>query len=747
MSHEGDLDLTACEQEPIHVPGSIQPHGVLLALREPALTVAQASANAVETFGRPLDAVLGARLDEVLGREQGASLRALLDNPSLEQSPLYLQTVTLPGGDGPRHYHAVAHRHDGALILELEATPAQDQVSFRDLYPLMRSFITSVQAATTVEELCRLAAVEVRAMTGFDRVLVYRFAADWNGQVVAETRDEAFEPYLGLWFPASDVPRQARDLYRLTRLRLIPDARYVPVPIVPALSPDTGRPLDLTFAVLRSVSPVHVEYLRNMGVTASMSIAVVREGNLWGLISCHHRTPRVVPFDVRTACDLVGQFLSQQLAAQERHEEYDRRFRLKRTQASLLKAMAAEPNFIEGLVHNPAPLLELAAADGAAVLFDDNCLLVGCTPTESEVRQLADRVAESGDEVFHTNSLADRFPEAAAYSEMACGALAIQLSKLYRSYLIWFRREVVQTVTWGGDPRKQAMPSAVGPHLHPRKSFERWQETVRGRALPFDPAEVAAVADLRNDIVGIVLRKAEEMAELAGELRRSNQELESFSYSVSHDLRAPFRHIFGYAELLRDREAGRLDETSVRYLDTILDSARYAGTLVDHLLAFSQMSRGALDLRTLDLGELVSEVRRELELESSGRIVMWKVGPLPRVRADVEMMRLVVRNLLSNAFKYTRLRAEAVIEIGGEVAGREVIVSVKDNGVGFDMRYADKLFGVFQRLHRVEEFEGTGIGLANVRRIVARHGGRTWAEGKEGHGATFYFSLPRPEEG
>jgi signal transduction histidine kinase len=230
------------------------------------------------------------------------------------------------------------------------------------------------------------------------------------------------------------------------------------------------------------------------------------------------------------------------------------------------------------------------------------------------------------------------------------------------------------------------------------------------------------------------------------ELHASNSELEAFSYSVSHDLRAPLRHITGFATLLGQHAGPALDDQGRRYVTTITDSAARMATLIDDLLAFSRMGRASVSKRRVDLAELIDEARTEVAIDLNGRRVTWDVHPLPSVEADPALMRPVLVNLLSNALKYTSTRAEAKIEIGtGEARPGEVVVFVRDNGVGFDMAYAHKLFGVFQRLHRADEFGGTGIGLANVRRIVQRHGGRTWAEGAVDQGATFYFSLPAKE--
>jgi light-regulated signal transduction histidine kinase (bacteriophytochrome) len=741
------VDLSTCDREPIHIPGSIQPHGVLLALAEPTLTVTQVSANVQQFLGRTPESVLNHPIADVLGQHVADQLRATLGSQPLDRNPVYLSTLSLATAAGL--FNAIIHRNDGVVIVEVEPAQTSESATFQQLYPMVRTFVNRLQAATDVREICRIAADEVRRITGFDRVLVYQFDKDWNGTVVGESRDDVvYGSFMDLRFPASDIPAQARELYRANRLRLIVDASYRPSPLVPATNPATGRPLDLTFASLRSVSPVHVEYLHNMGLVASMSISILRDGQLWGLISCHHKSPRNVSFEIRTACDFLGQVLSVHLDARERAAEYDHRMRLKEIHGKLLAYMAGEEHFAQGLLKHPQALLALTGAQGAAVVFEGRRALIGHTPTDQQVAVIIERLSDQhgGEEIVCLDSLAGALPGAEAYKDTAAGLLAIEISKLHNSYILWFRPEVIQTVTWGGDPRKPVEPEPGGQvRLHPRKSFEAWKETVRLKSIPWRRAEEEAALDLRNAVVGIVLRKAEELAELTAELERSNKELEAFSYSVSHDLRAPFRHIVGYAELLRDRLGSREnpDGDELRYIETIIESANFAGTLVDNLLAFSQMGRSRLTITRVDLNQLFEEVRRSLTDEKETRRVTWRVAPLPTVHADLVMLRLVVQNLLSNALKYTRPRDEAVIDVGAAEADGEWVVHVRDNGVGFDMRYVDKLFGVFQRLHRIEEFEGTGIGLANVRRIVTRHGGRTWARGKVGEGATFFFSLPR----
>ncbi|WIJ23487.1 ATP-binding protein [Devosia sp. RR2S18] len=741
MSNLEQTDLLTaeenCAREPIQFPGSIQPTGALLSL-DHAFNILQASANTTELLGLSPDTMLGKTIQDALGLELGEQIQQELVSSRLaNSSTALLRSVVI----GESRFDVLAHDNGARIIVEFELSSAEG--SLDSVYPDLRSFIEMIQELPEIERITAVAAEEVRALTGFDRVMVYQFDKDWNGTVVAESRNERLPSYLDLRFPAADIPAQARALYRSNRLRLIPDADYVPVPLVPAFDPLTTGPLDLSFSALRSVSPVHLQYMRNMGTPASMSISILVDGELWGLISCHHAEPRRVASHMRTACDFVGQVVAMQIGARSRSMAAAERVVKHRIESRLLARMAAEPDFISGLHVAEEELLSLVNADGVALLLDQRIMLMGKTPPLAQVRSLANWIAteRADQEVLWTESLSSLVPQLQIATETASGILAVSMSKLHPSYIIWFRPEVVQTVRWGGDPRKTA--DAETGRLNPRKSFETWKETVSGQSLSWSATQIDAANSLRQAIVGIVMRKAEEMAAVTDELRRSNKELEAFSYSVSHDLRAPFRHIVGFAELLKETGGIEADARAQRYIDTIIEAAHSAGQLVDDLLGFSQMGRSQLTPVLIDMNKLVEETLRTLHMDTEGRKIEWKVGRLEPISADLTFMRSAWQNLLSNAVKYTRGTDPSTIEIGCDPGENEVTYYVKDDGVGFNMDYVDKLFGVFQRLHRIEDYEGSGIGLANVKRVVERHQGRVWAEGELGKGATFFFALPR----
>ncbi len=747
------LDLSSCDREPIHVPGSIQPHGFLLALHPETLVVEVASANAERYLDKPVRSILGSPLAALFEERDAARLALELLPAALARTPRLLAPLTV-GGAGlreARSFEVVAHqsrRSGGGACTILEFEELRQPIDAEAINTRLYNFSSANAAGLTLAAILDAAVVELRALSGCDRVVLYSFDEEGHGLVMAEDRGPEFASYLGLRFPASDVPAQARRMYEQTRVRIIPDVDYQPSPLV-GENAQAAAELDLSFSMLRSVSPVHRAYMRNMGTVCSMSVSILVNGRLWGLVSCHHHEPRYVPLRLRAACDLVMQRVSAQIESEAGAEHLRRVLATREVHRELLSAMASTENYLDALAANPGPLLHLLGADGVAIVTGKMTRSFGVTPQEAELLQLSQWLRKThGEEVFASSRLSEVYPAGAAFAGAGSGLVAVTLSKLHTTQVLWFRREIIATVRWAGDPHKPAVPDggaplAPGVTIHPRHSFEEWSQIVRGRSAPWTPEQVAAAAELRSAVIEIVLKRAEEMADLAASLKVANEELEAFSYSVSHDLRAPFRHISGFSEMLREEEASRMSARGLHYLQTIMDSARFAGLLVDSLLDFSRIARSKLVAVEVDMNRLFDqEWAAVLAEEGQGRTVGFRRASLPCVQGDPNLLRQVVRNLLSNAVKYTSNVEQPLVEVGARHIDHEVVFSIEDNGAGFDQQYAGKLFGVFQRLHRAEEFQGTGIGLANVRRIVSRHGGRSWAEAEVGKGATFFFSMP-----
>lgn len=703
------------------MPGAIQSHGRMLVLGGLTHALEAWSANWVQNPETCLS-----QLDPQVLRATPA------DGTSV-------RVATLNLADGLHSFWA--HRTPTQLIVECEPEPTEKPPE-APIYGVVRDLSPKLQAAPSVQDLADLAAREFQRLTGFGRTLVYRFDDEGHGEVLGEALHPGYESYKGLRFPSTDIPVQARALYLSNRFRLIPDADYQPVPLLTAPDAPQAGEIDLSQAFLRSVSPVHLEYMRNMGTPASMSISIVVDGKLWGLVSCHDHAPRNLSPDMRVACSHLGQLLSMQIEAKQANAVIADRLDLRHLTLGIVAHLADSDSTLRHILDEPAALLSLARATGAAVVLDEKTWTTGETPPTDALLELAAWISGLGAKVYQSSRLAEHYPASSQWSGSIAGVLAVSISQVHRHVILWFRPEIVQTVTWAGDPRKGSIPDAAG-RIHPRRSFENWVQKISGRSAPWSGAEISAVGELRQALIGIVLRRAEELAAIANELGRVNKELEAFSYSVSHDLRAPMRHISGYVDLVIDTEGEVLSTRAHRYLAHVKDAATYAGQLVDALLDFSRMGRTALKLKRVSTDSLVEGLVREISRLEPGRVIQWKVEPnLPELTGDAFLLQVVMRNLMGNAVKYSRNRETSIVTIRPVSDNMRVGIEVQDNGVGFQMQYVSKLFNVFQRLHQADEFEGTGIGLANVKRIIERHGGTVWAKGEPGQGATFGFSLP-----
>ena len=753
-----NTDLTSDDREPIHIPGLIQPHGVLLVLQDPSLEIIQVSSNTQDWLGHPPENLLGKPLSALLGEPQTQKIGQCLAEDFENINPLNLSIEHL---DQPIDFDGIVHRWDRVLLLELEPRKATGKPDFFDFYHQVKEPITRIQKAPALLEMCQVVVKEIRRITGFDRVMVYRFDQDGAGSVIAEETNQE-TPYLGLHYPAFDIPPLARQLFTLNWLRLIPDVNYRSVALLPADNPLTNQPLDLSLSVLRGVSPCHLEYLRNMGVTASMSISLVQEQKLWGLIACHHSSPKYIPYHIRTICEFIGQVMSAELTNKEVNEDSNDKQRLKALQTQFVETLSQAEYFLDGIVQLGSQLLNLVNASGAAVCSKTECVRVGETPSEAEIYALLNWMEPHLDQgVFETQSLSKSYPAAESFQAIASGVLALEISRIHHNYILWFRPEVIQTVNWGGDPNQPVeVLSNDSLPMSPRRSFDLWQEIVRGCALPWKPCEVEAVGELRNLIVGIVLRQAEELASMNFELQRSNEELDSFAYIASHDLKEPLRGIHNYANFLMEDYAEVFNEDGVAKLQTLVRLTQRMEDLINSLLHFSRLGRAELTRQTVNLYELVQQGITTLMIARPQSEIEFRIPqPLPSIECDRAQVNELFTNLISNAIKYND-KAEKWVEIGfimGDQesgAGREREPSrspytfyIRDNGIGIPPEHLEKIFQIFRRLHGRDEFGGgTGAGLTIARKVVERHGGKIWVESTLAQGSTFYFTLAAEAE-
>ncbi|MBS0362414.1 MAG: GAF domain-containing protein, partial [Proteobacteria bacterium] len=482
-------DLDNCAREPIHIPGSIQPHGIMLVCDRDSLEVSHGAGDVAGVLG--VTAWLGRSLGEVLGDALAQKVAQATASGSAGGYVDHLTDATGRGFDITAH---ISGRH---LIVEVEpgfgaAVPAATMMG------LLEQAGAAFERAPNLKTLCERAAIEFRRLVGFDRVMIYRFLDDEAGVVLAEDVVEGMSSFLNHHFPGSDIPAQARALYVRNLVRVIPDVAYVPAPLAPAWAED--EPLDMSDCALRSVSPIHMQYLRNMGVGASASISIVKDGLLWGLIACHHQTPKLMPYDIRAAARALAGGLARQVRAKEEAEAYRERLRLRGLEDEVATHFARSGGLDANLREGVGELRKMLDADGVAALRGDELFMDGVHPPESHVRALARWVQDLAPEPVATDRLADLYPDAAAFPGQASGLMGVVVAEDEPFVILWFRAEALEVVNWAGNPHK-ARSLALGEVLTPRSSFEAWGETVRGRSRRWTLAEVDAAARLRDSLL------------------------------------------------------------------------------------------------------------------------------------------------------------------------------------------------------------------------------------------------------
>ncbi|GJD87181.1 hypothetical protein BHAOGJBA_0681 [Methylobacterium hispanicum] len=507
------IDVSACDREPIHALGSVQPFGFLLALSSDWI-VSHASGSLEDHVGRsPVD-VLGMPANEILGVEALHVLRGRLQTLRGPDQVERVFGLDLLGG-GVR-FDIALHRGGEGFLVEAEPHIAEEL----DTGELVRTLFARLQRTDGIDAYHREAVRQMRVLTGFDRAMVYRFAEDGSGEVVAESARAGLESYLGLRYPASDIPQQARRLYERNPIRLIADVDAEVSPVHPTLDPH-GRPLDLSLAALRAVSPVHIEYLRNMGVAASMSVSILRDGRLWGLLACHHGEPRHLSMARRSASELFGQMYSWALEGREREAERAADARARDLHNRLMGAIASRDASVADFEDYLGEMRGVVACDGIALCVEGRVACEGVTPDVRDLPGLTrflNRTATS--RVYATHALGGAYEPAAAFADRASGILAIPVSREPRDYLLFFRREVARTVTWAGKPEKVLTLSDDGWRLSPRKSFAAWEERVRGTATPWGASDLRVAEALRVTLLEVVLR----LTDSSEKERRSAQE-------------------------------------------------------------------------------------------------------------------------------------------------------------------------------------------------------------------------------
>jgi light-regulated signal transduction histidine kinase (bacteriophytochrome) len=669
---ETRVDLSECDREPIHVPGSIQPHGVLLVTERGTLRILQVAGETDRMLGRSIGTILDHTLEELLG----SPATTLVASAQAASEPVYLGSVAVAGTE----LCLTAHDREGVRILEIEPSSSLSK-STAEVMGQARQTAAQFAQAHTHAELLQSAAREARRLTGFDRVMIYRFLPDGSGSVAAEDRAEELSPFLNHRYPASDIPKQARELYLRNPIRVIPDVSYTPALLVPMLNPATSAPLDMSECTLRSVSPIHVQYLKNMNVAASMSVSIVVDGGLWGLIACHHRTPKLVSYELREMCKHLGELLSQQVKAREDAEAHWQMLYLAARREKLSSVLSKVSSIGDRLLEHLPELCDALRAHGAAVVLGDRIGATQGAPSQEQVRDLVAWLLDGAQpDVFETSSLVRHYSPAAGYAREASGLIAVVVSPAEPLVLLWFRAEQLETINWAGNPHKPAEPGAAFGKLNPRQSFEIWKETVRNQSEPWSAVEVDAARTLGRSVLELL--QTQKLREVNAQLRGALSEKEALlrqkdllMQEVNHRVQNSLQLVNAML-VLQAREAGD-DKLRAQF-----DLAS------DRIMAIAMVHRRlwqADHIQSVDFTFYAQELRDGL-IETWGAEWRDRISVHGRpilVPTDIAVvLALVIIELLMNAVKYAYGGRPGPIEVRIEQAPPGLHVMVKDQGVG-----------------------------------------------------------------
>jgi len=708
--------LANCDSEPIHIPSAIQPLGALLAFDQEGI-LRYASENAAQTLGASLV------LDQscapgILPPGLAQCLSNWLGHADPVFDPL---TLSLNG----EIHDVIGHRNaDGLTVVELERRADSPDVYSPDR--IYRS-IERVRRQRDIQGLLDNMVREVQRATGFDRVMAYRFHPDDSGEIVAEQRRDDLDDWVGRRYPAGDIPAQARRLYTVNTLRQIADATYQPVRVLAAPSPDP-RALDMSFCVLRSVSPIHLEYMANMGVRASMSLSLVIGGRLWGMIACHHHTPRTVPYPVRLACEAMAQVVSASLA----NIETSARAEQARQSAALVSLLAdrasASENVHQALSRGEETPAALVPNDAALCLWGNSVTVFGGIAPRGELAGILCALDQSGQRLVHTTNIARDYPGLQTDLVPYAGLLACKFDPMNNGWLIWLRKEQIETVVWGGKPEKQYAVGSLGARLTPRGSFEAWREVVRGICSPWLPAELEAADNLRDELSHIATSRA-------ADVDRARTALLAM---LGHDLRDPLQSISMAATLLSRTDTGARMGERIRY------SSGRMQRLISQVLDLSRLQGGlglGIEKRLCDLSAMVNSLIEEKRQAYPGLRIEPDVPDGLTLMADTDRIAQVVTNLMSNARQHGAPRQPILVKAG--LSGDVITLSVTNHGDPIAEELLAHLFSPFkpESVGQSRNRNGLGLGLYIAEKVVRDHDGSIAVECRDGL-VIFTVTLP-----
>jgi light-regulated signal transduction histidine kinase (bacteriophytochrome) len=738
-------NIDECSDEQIHLIGTLQDFAFLLGFRKDNQKLTFYSDQVTEKSGLTEDGLFDFFWSDflvLLKLDRNARhWESLLKGDTLE--PLHFNVNSA-------HYNVYLNSVDNFVLAEFEEVETVNETS--RFYDQTEHFVKSVNRSSSLQEFAQLFSKQIKDLTEYDRVMVYRFDKDNNGEVIAESKNKDLSPFLGLHYPHTDIPVQARELYKRKVLRVLADVDAADQRIYSVDQKLKASDIDLSLCISRSVSPIHLEYLRNMGVTATLTISILIDKQLWGLVSCHHHSPKYLGHMKRREAKLQTSLFASLIRRWEAAEEYKRVQEKEHIYQSILEEIVKGNDKFEATT-STSYFTGLTESDGGVVIREGSIYAFGETPSNDKIFAIQKWMQNRNERVFLTNEFSKHTELANDILDVASGVLYYSFDEAKESAMIWFRKELSKGVKWGG----RILNSRSLSNLTPRRSFEAWEEKMTGKSATWDSHQIQAGLRLgafleKEVFISELKDQKQQLESLTDQLTSKNEELSQFNWIASHDMKEPLRKIRLFIDQIR-LEEDRLSEDQLNYFERLNKSAFRMQELINDILEYTKLSKEEA-FRKEDLSIVIEELR---EHYSTGEVAFELVDKdLP----NMEMVRFQIKqlfaNLISNSIKFRKDNQAVHIDIiKSEVSKNEIEefhlspdlkyfkITYSDNGIGFEEDYNERVFEVFQRLHTQKKFEGTGIGLSICKKVVDSHKGEITAEGRKGLGVKFTILLPQ----
>lgn len=730
------MNFVECHEEPIHIPGYIQSFGYLIGIDAESHSITFFSKNIEDIFNiespeKLFDKKL-TEFPEVFKTVIDSDIYRSLPNFTRRENETFFDKIFI----GDKQYHLSAFRSKSNIFLEFEKVLVNPHKQISNKYD-------NFYIVDNDQEIWDLLLNTLSKIVNYDRMMVYKFMMDGSGKVVAEKTNDNLESYLGLHYPESDIPIQARELYLKKRKRIFSNVHSEPVPL---LSKNLES-IDLTYSTSRGMSPIHGQYIKNSGAYSSFSISIIIDDYLWGLVTCQNSQPKHIDLEDRVQAGIFTALASNAYSSFKSKNELNYRLKLNEKSAHLKTEFLKYNSLLDSLTENKAEIRDFLEADGLAVIAEEKIVTEGSTPdvaTIEKITQWAHQYTE--DSIYLSRSFLKDHGKELGLDERAAGVVIYFVERSKNNVLIWFRREFDEHIDWAGNPEKKIeviyQDGKEKQMVSPRTSFKIFTEDIKGNSKRWSSRNIAALQAVRDLILETSHKNYNTIKRLNDELKKVNEELDSFSYTISHDLGTPLTVMKLNAQMLLKTLADP-SEKSRNKINSIIEEIDSMAEMMHDVLQLSRAKHSEIQLESLETYQTIEKIIENAKITFGTPASEVVIKECPEVLADKTMLHQAFLNIINNAIKYSSQQENPKVEIEGTEDGDMVIYRISDNGIGIPKENKHKMFKIFNRMDNAKKFKGNGVGLSIVHRIMRRIGGSVDYESSP-NGTSFILTFKKP---